>query len=210
MAGKGKAAVASGIRDRPGYAASRRTGVGLCLLLPWLMLAALTAPPARAGDPATLRAGMALKIFPRIVAVDAGVAEKLTHDERLLLVLVFDRDQAAAEQYAERLRTEVAQIRDWPVDIAVADVAELGQADQPPSALLIVEPLPEQLFESLLEFGTEQRRMVFSPFSGDVERGATAGLHIGVRVTPSFNRNTLARSSIDIDPQVLRISKIHD
>ena len=181
----------------------------LAALLAGLVLA--TAPvPASADSRTALRSGMALKIFPRVVAVDANVDKKVGDNGRLLLMLVYETDRLAAERFRERLEDDVLQIRDWEVDIRIVASSEVDEEGRLPAAVLLVEPLPEGSFERVRTFGLRTGRMVFSPFVGDVERGVAAGLHVGVRVSPLFNRRVLEESAIEIDPQILRVSKIHD
>jgi hypothetical protein len=51
---------------------------------------------------------------------------------------------------------------------------------------------------------------MFSPFVGDVERGATAGIAITSRVKPFFNVKTLKRADIDINPILMKLSKRYE
>jgi hypothetical protein len=172
---------------------------------------------ALADERTALRSGMALKIFPRVVAVDSEVADKLTDERRIHLTLVYDADLVGAKRFRDRLAQDVEQIRQWPVEVSVARAVDLGSANLDsadgntvPSAVLIVEPLGDAQFADVLKFGALHHRMVFSPFPGDVERGATAGLDVGVRVAPYFNQTALAAAAINIDPQILKVSKIYE
>ncbi len=165
---------------------------------------------ASADQRGALRSAIALKVFPRVVAVDLNVDSKLAGDGYLELALVFDSDRDAAESLRRRMSAEVPRIRDWQVRVSTLTAGELGLLNGPPAAVFVVEPLAPADFEKVLEFCVERNRMVFSPFAGDVERGAMAGLDIGLRVSPYFNVKSLLDASISIDPQVLRISKLRE
>ena len=52
--------------------------------------------------------------------------------------------------------------------------------------------------------------MVFSPYAGDVERGATVGIAIGNRVRPYFNIDTLNTSRVNILKKLLKVSKRYE
>ncbi len=179
-------------------------------LVLFAMFVALVVPGSAAADEQTVvRSGIALKVFPRVVAVDMDVAGKVGSDGALHLVLVYDVDPAAARRLRDRLARDVDRILDWPVLVELRRPNDLTSEAGTPAALLVVEPLSEPAFQAVRAFGTTNHRMVFSPFIGDVERGATVGLDVGVRVAPYFNQSVLAESTIEINPQILRVSKIH-
>ncbi len=185
---------------------------GRCRALLALLVCLLVAPPANlvADQREAVRSGIGLKIFPRVVAVEVGVAEKLAESNRLEILLVFARDREAAERFRERLASEVKQIQRWPVLAAVTSVDALETRERIPAAMMIVEPLEAAEFDGVLSFALREGRMLFSPFVGDVERGAMAGLDIGVRVAPYFNAASLSKASITIDAKVLEVSRVYE
>ena len=164
--------------------------------------AALTETDAR-------RAQMAVELLPRVLSVDLDADKKMLGD-RCWLLLIFGRDQAIADTYAASLRQSVPRLRDRPVVVSTSRVSELASHNPPPAALLLVEPLGTAAFESARAYARAHQRLLFSPFAGDVERGADAGLYIGPRVLLHFNTAELDHSAIRIEPQVLRISRLHE
>jgi hypothetical protein len=66
-----------------------------------------------------------------------------------------------------------------------------------------------QLGEMLAE-AKRNHLIVFSPFAGDVERGAMAGLSVGSQIKPYFNVRSLREAKIDINPMLLRMSKQYE
>lgn len=58
-----------------------------------------------------------------------------------------------------------------------------------------------------MRYGIKHRIIIFSPFQGDVERGASGGILISDRILPYLNLETMHLSDIRIKPFFLRIAE---
>ncbi|KPJ95986.1 MAG: hypothetical protein AMJ53_01670 [Gammaproteobacteria bacterium SG8_11] len=164
-----------------------------------------------ADDATERRIQISLPVFPRIVAVDNDFKKKLLPKDHVLLVFVYESSQAQAQRYAESLKqklTNVAGLQFTAKAISVHD--QLGGKAPVPTALFAAERFSEQTFTLVVEYSIKQQRILFSPFVGDVERGAAAGIAITSRIKPFFNIKTLERAEIDINAVLMNLSKRHE
>ena len=166
---------------------------------------------ASANENMDRRVQISLSLFPKIVAVDNGFKTKLTGENKVRLVFVYDRNKFKANELAEELQKSSRNIENVAIDsISVPLDEQLQDYSVSPTAIFVAEPLGEEDFKRLVLYGIKKRVIVFSPFSGDVERGATVGLSITTRVFPYFNNNTLQESGLDINPVLLEMSKRYE
>lgn len=187
----------------------RRTGprllapVALALLLPSVGAAA-------ARDEAR-RVLLGLDFFPNVLSVDEEIAGKTTVEGRLRILLLHREMPDAAERLAASLREKVRTIKKIPVEVVVGSAAAAPFADaNRPCGIFLAELLPDREFKSVLRLAEENHVILFSPFEGDMERGATAGLHISSKIRPALNTTTLRRSNIRIHEMFLRLSRLYD
>jgi len=154
---------------------------------------------------------LGLNFFPNVVAVDEDILTKRTASGKLRLVLVYRDDRERAERLAQRLDNKVRTVKKTPVEIAITDdpVKEFSPSNRP-AGLFLTEWLSDLVFQKIIRFGMNQQLIVFSPFVGDVERGATAGLYIGTKIRPSLNLSTLRASDIRIHKVFRRLSKHYE
>lgn len=157
------------------------------------------------------RVKISLPLFPRIVAVDNEFHKKLTEDNKARLVFVYDRDKNKASELAKELGKANRNIVNIEVDSKSVSLKEqLSEAAETPTAIFVSEPLGGKDFEKLVIYGINKGIIIFSPYSGDVERGATVGLSITSRVFPYFNNKTLDASGVEINPILLNMSKRYE
>lgn len=157
------------------------------------------------------RVQISLSLFPRIVAVDNKFQDKLTEDKKVRLVFVYDRNRSKANELAKTVGKANKNIVNVRVDtVPLPLVEQLKDNTLTPTAIFVVEPLGETDFKELVLYSVNKGIIVFSPYSGDVERGATVGLAITSRVFPYFNNQTLESSGIEINPILLDMSKRYE
>ncbi|MGD8570858.1 MAG: hypothetical protein PVG89_00035 [Gammaproteobacteria bacterium] len=163
------------------------------------------------GDETTdRRVKIALSLFPKIVAVDEKFHLKLTRNNKVRLSFVYDRNKDQASQLAKAVKANNANIVNIEVKAVPLQVEKQLQSPEKPTAIFVAELLGEADFKDLIDYGINNGILVFSPYSGDVERGATVGLAITSRVFPYFNRQTLEASEIEINPILLDMSKYYE
>lgn len=158
------------------------------------------------------RVDISLSIFPRIVAVDNHFREKLVADNKVQLLFLYSENETRAQDLAKRIKKDGKNIGGMTVmtsALSISSALEKEQADKP-TAIFISERLSEENLNKVMAFAESQNRLVFSPFSGDVERGATVGISVTNRVKPYFNLTTLKRSNIVINALLMKMSKRYE
>ncbi len=178
-----------------------------------LILLALTAP--RAGDAAdeaeARRVTASLGIFPRIVAVDTNIANKVDIKGVLHLALVYTSDESFAADQLAKLTQAVPNIAGRPVHAHALPLSDLPQwYNVPLGGLFITEKLSDKQLADLLAEAKRNHLVIFSPFAGDVERGAMAGISVGSQIKPYFNTRSLREAKVEINPLLLRMSKQYE
>ena len=175
-----------------------------------LVLLSVIADGSFADENDSRRVDISLSIFPRIVAVDNHFREKLSDDKKAYLLFVYEKDKKYAQGIAERMKKGNANIGGMGVMTATASIADELSENNPPTALFIVERLSDAQLEKIMAFSEETNRLVFSPYSGDVERGATVGISVTNRVKPYFNLSALRKSKVAINALLMKMSKRHE
>ena len=150
--------------------------------------------------------GIALEIFPRLVAVDLDIADKLSPSGKVKLLVYYDSQESRAANARTSLAEKFSEIAGFATDILL--VNEFPK--EPPTAILVVEKLSENKIAEITDYSVTHHILVFSPFEEDVKQGITAGMSIHARVVPSFNGETLIKSGIRIHEIVLRSAIIYD
>ena len=164
-----------------------------------------------ANDAVDRRIQISIPIFPRIVAVDEGFRKKLSAKDKVLLVFLYQSEKDKANRLAESLRAKLSNVAGLEFNAQAVSVHDqLASSAAVPTALFVAERLSLQTFELVLEYSIKQQRILFSPFAGDVERGASAGISITSRVNPYFNIKTLQRAAIEINPVLMKLSKRYE
>lgn len=153
------------------------------------------------------RQQVGLTFFPNIIAVDEDILDKRTPSGMVTLLFVYSVNREQAELLAGKFSRKVRTIKRSPVTVVVTD--DPGLTDRP-GGIFLTEWLPSRQFEQVMNFAIARNVIVFSPFVGDVERGATAGLNISTKIRPSLNLTTLKKSKIRINDVFKRLSKHYE
>jgi len=176
----------------------------LCVLLFYLV-------PSYSDELEERRIKISLAIFPKIVAVDQDLDAKLTQDNEVKLLFVYDNNRTRAEALSELFVDKMTNIAGKPVKVVVIDVRDVSLIFTERSAgIFITERLDKIQFNKIVRVGVSEQIMIFSPYAGDVERGATVGVAIGNRVRPYFNVDTLKNSKVNILNKLLKVSKRYE
>lgn len=159
-----------------------------------------------AGEQEDWRIGAGLELFPSLLAADTDIAAKSGPDGKLLLVLVCPDRKDRAEEAALELG-KIEKIREIPIRIELTPDPALKTYEHRRVAGIFLFSLLGDEFEALVRYGRAHQTLVFSPFEGDVERGASAGILISDRILPYINTESLRLSEIRIKPFFLRIAE---
>lgn len=149
---------------------------------------------------------ISLDIFPKLVAVDLGMKDKLTDDQKVRFHVIYGEKRELAQSVADHLEEAYPGIAGFPTEVILGNTLP----SEVPTALLLVERLDEAVLKQLVEYGVTNHILIFSPFKEDVDRGVTAGMYMAIRILPYFNRDTLNRSQIKMHEILLRSAKFYE
>lgn len=182
------------------------------LRLALILLALVAARGAGAADEVeSRRVTASLAIFPRIVAVDTNIEHKLDADGVLHLAIVYVDEESFADVQAGKLTHTVPNIAGKPVTAHVVPLRDIKDWYKVPlGGIFITEKLSDKQLAEILTEAKHNHLIVFSPFAGDVERGAMAGIAVGSQIKPYFNTRSLRDAKININPILLRMSKQYE
>jgi hypothetical protein len=180
-----------------------RFGVSMLLALLLGMLSGIV----KASETTERRIQISLSLFPRVVAVDNGFREKLTEASAARLVFAYVADEVKAKDLVAELKQSTTNVAGLPLQaVAVTIDQQVAAESITPTAIFITERLSRSAFNLLLSYASDKHILVFSPFSGDVERGAMVGISVTSRVRPYFNVRSLEQAGISINAILMNIS----
>lgn len=156
------------------------------------------------------RVDISISIFPRIVAVDNHFREKLDKEKNARLLFVYDEDKSFAEEVAGRVGKDGSNIGGMKVTTHVASADGAFPENDVPVAIFLVEKLSDEQLANVIAYAESVHRLVFSPFSGDVERGVMVGISVTNRVKPYFNLGQLRRADVVINALLMKMSKRYE
>lgn len=178
--------------------ASRKVFVSLLLLLP------LLSSPAPARDAFDPRLQIGIGLLPAVMAANKRLS-RAESGQSLPVYLVYRENLHLARQLGDALAL-VGEVRGHPLEINSISFGSLHNSKLDPlSTIFLVEPLGGHLDE-LVKFASEHQLLLFSPFKGDVERGASAGFQVTHKVLPAVNMTTLKASKIQLKAFFLRVA----
>jgi hypothetical protein len=184
----------------------------IIILLSVFLFSAIASSSGFADEEEKRRVDISLSIFPRIVAVDNHFREKLAADNKVQLFFLYSNNEARAQDLAERVENNGKSIGGMNVKTSALNInaAITNKSNIKPTAIFITERLSDDDLNKLMDYAASQNRLVFSPFSGDVERGTTVGISVTNRVKPYFNLSALKRSNIVINALLMKMSKRYE
>lgn len=182
-------------------------------LAPLLMLCALMLGvlAARGDDPGLWREDaqrlrVGLKIFPAVLGAMEGLAQRTAADGSLRILVVHDGSPADAAAAVAGL-DGVGSIHNLP--LAVSAVAPDAVPQNGPIAGVFIASVGIDAGR-LQTWSARQGALVFSPFAGDVARGAVAGLYVADRVLPEINLAAAQRAGIRFKPFFLKVARPYE
>jgi hypothetical protein len=157
------------------------------------------------------RLEIGLSLFPRVLAVDTQFHNKLTPQNTARLAFIYVNDKGKATSLAESLMNSKPIIAKVSVETVAVSVDELdGQSSQKYTGMFITEKLSQQDVERVIHYSTSNGIILFSSFSGDVERGVSIGLLITSRVWPYLNVQMINKAGIQLNELLVKISKRYE
>lgn len=175
----------------------------LCLLLSLLFFKIATADSLWPEDAQRLNVG--INILPACLVADLALSKKLTPSGKLRILVLHKDNYASALSVSEGL-SALKRIGGYPMEIEIISTSERQEPhDKPVAALFIASPgINSEIFNNWVRY---RQTTVFSPFLGDVERGAIAGLYVTDRILPYINTSQANLAGVIYKPFFLRIAK---
>jgi len=178
------------------------TGI-LILTVPYMLLAF----PETAGSN-NKRALIGIELFPSFLASDKNIHEKKRKDGSLTVVVAYLYNPKIANDMAYRLNS-LGKIREIPIHVISVSVEEFEDTiNQTIGGIYIAEP--GAITQQIIKESINNHFIVFSPYEGDVEKGATGGIYITEKIVPYLNMTTLNAAKIRMKSFFLRVSKKYE
>ena len=178
-----------------------------------LAFVALASPVIVAGDDATARVQVGVRLFRSLLAADTALEQRADSEGRLLVLVFYASDASRAGSVARQLGTppegqSTAMVRDMPVVLELtSDSTFSAYATRQPAAIFVAEPLKDDTLRALVRYGVDHRLIVYSPLAGHVEKGVLGGISVEAKVQPYLNRATLQASGVTLKPFFLQVAK---
>lgn len=169
-------------------------------------LAIVFSPVFAADDQSERRVLIGVKLFPALLAADQDIDKKVSLDGKLRTIVLFKDNSEIAKDVAARL-SSVKAVRNHAIHVSTLRYSQLATPGREvPAALFLAEWSPDDL-PRVVQYGITHQRIVFSPFLGDVTKGATAGIFVGDRIRPLVNSRTLSAAGITLKPFFLEVAR---
>ncbi|WP_243651516.1 YfiR/HmsC family protein [Thiobaca trueperi] len=185
----------------------------LCCLLS-LTGGLVSLPPAALAQTPTLweeeqqRFRVGLKIFPACLGAVESLEDRLTSDGSLQVLVVYEGSDAAARQAVTSLNG-IGRVRGLTLNAKALSVTALDEDREAEVSAIFVASVG--LGSRHLRAWSERYQvLVFSPFDGEVEAGAVAGLYVADRILPYINLTQAQRARIRFKPFFLQVARQHD
>lgn len=95
-------------------------------------------------------------------------------------------------------------VREMPIQAQAVSVSGLvAWSGAAPCCVFVGSPLLDEL-DHVLDFARQHKIPVFSPYAGDVARGATAGILVTDRIVPLVNPRVLQENKVELKPFFLK------
>ncbi len=177
-----------------------RTGV----IVAGFMMISLSLPGAATPDYMDDIMRISLKFFPKFLAVDLDLKEKVYTNEKLPILIFYKTDKTYASGIAAKMAAKNRSIAGFKTDIFAANKLP----EKVPAAVIIVEKLDNLSLAEVIDYCRRNKLLLFSPFEEDVKRGVTVSISIGARIRPYFNGKALEESAVRIHPILLKSSVV--
>ena len=148
-----------------------------------------------------------LELFPSFLASDHNIKNKKENDQ-LTIVVVYQYNKQIADDMASRLQS-LKKIRGIPFHVMVKSVYEIQSIHNQIIAGVFVSESMISL-EAIIKQSIVNQFIVFSPFEGDIEKGATGGIYITEKIVPYLNMSTLHKANIQMKSFFLRVAKKYE
>ena len=185
----------------------------------WLLIAlvaavaavSVSASTARADDAGDRRVRAGARLFRSLLTAQVALESRAAADGALH-VIVYGSDAHLSGEIATLIASSgdagKTGIKDLAVKIDnVTNLPALAQAQQP-AGVFIISAQSEQDLAELVQWSTASKVVLYSPFDGDVERGAAAGICIEAKVQPFLNLPALQAAGVELKPFYVKVARV--
>lgn len=148
------------------------------------------------------------KLFPAFLTADQNLPQKLTPSGDVLVLVAHQDAEKLARKVADRLLL-VERVRGLELQARVIEADRVADYRGPRAAAVFLVT-PGTGTEGLANWGERLEALVFSPFAGDVELGAVAGIYVSDRILPFVNLPQARRAGVSFKPFFLKVAKSYD
>ena len=183
----------------------------LAIVVAVITAVSVSASTARADDADDRRVRAGARLFRSLLTAQVALESKAAPDGALHVVLYGVDAHLGAEISSLISSGEAGKpgIKDLPVKIDnVANFGALAQTPQPAGVFLVSTQSEKDLAE-LVRWSTAAKVVLYSPFDGDVERGAAAGICIEAKVQPFLNLPALQAAGVEIKPFYVKVARVY-
>jgi len=150
-------------------------------------------------------------IFPRLIAVDLNLLEKLDKSGNVRLGVIYHSDIDQAKKIEKLILRKVKRIAGKNIVVDYIKLKEIDQLNNGSySGLFVAQVMSKPEIRKIIQFSNKQNILNFSPFEGDVERGISASIFVGAKIRPYFNIKSLKKSGVSLKPALLKVSKAYE
>jgi hypothetical protein len=148
-----------------------------------------------------------LKLFPAVLGAVEDLEDKRAASGQLEIRVVYEASDAVAREAASVLQ-RIGRIHEMPLNVQTLSAEELESDESRLAAIFVADV---DIGGKRLSLWSERHRaLVFSPFAGDVEDGAVAGIHVADHILPFVNLSRAKRAEVRFKPFFLRVARRYE
>lgn len=148
-----------------------------------------------------------LKLFPAVLGAVEDLEDRRATDGKLEIRIVYEGSDTVAREAASALRG-IGRIREIPLNVQILSAEALDADDSLLGGIFVASV---DLGGKRLRLWSERHRvLVFSPFAGDVEAGAVAGIHVADHILPFVNLPLAQRAEVRFKPFFLKVARRYE
>ena len=148
-----------------------------------------------------------LKLFPAVLGAVEDLEDKRTSGGQLEIRVVYEGSDTIAREAASALRG-IGRIREIPLNVQTLSAEALDADDSLLGGIFVASVNVGG--KRLRRWSERHRTLVFSPFAGDVEAGAVAGIHVADRILPFVNLPWAERADVRFKPFFLKVARPYE
>jgi hypothetical protein len=148
-----------------------------------------------------------LKLFPACLGALEGLEDRSAATGKLEIRIAYEGSETVAREAASALGG-IGRIRGIPLNVMTRSA---GALDADATGLDGIFVASVNVGGKRLQLWSERHRtLVFSPFAGDVEAGAVAGIYVADRILPFVNLHQAQRAEIRFKPFFLKAARLYE